>query len=254
MSSVGKFQIITFYEFKDMTALGDLAAVKESLRELMRELELRGTIILSVEGFNSTLGGSPEGVSAFITRAETILGAEIEYRSSFHDELPFRRIKVKIKPEIVTLRKHVDFSLGAGTHVNAVEWNRLLDDPETLVLDTRNSYEFCTGTFRNALNPVTEKFNDLPGFVEESLDPEKHKKVAMFCTGGIRCEKFAPYMKSLGFEEVYQLEGGIMKYLEDVAPGESLWQGECFVFDERISVNSTLKKGSLADFSQTKGK
>jgi len=254
MNSELKFQIITFYQFKDMTGLGDLAGLKMSLRGLMAKLSLRGTIILSEEGFNSTLGGLPQNVSGFLVAAEDILDTKIFFKSSFHDDLPFRRIKIKIKPEIVTLKKPVDISLGAGTHVDANKWNSIINDSDTLVLDARNHYEFRSGTFRNAVNPNTDRFNDLPSFVEESLDPERHKKVAMFCTGGIRCEKFAPYLKGLGFEKVYQLEGGILKYLEDVRPEESLWQGECFVFDERISVDGDLKKGSLTDLSQTEEK
>ncbi|MGH9818838.1 MAG: rhodanese-related sulfurtransferase [Pyrinomonadaceae bacterium] len=254
MSGKDKFQIITFYEFKDMASVGELTALRESLRQLMQRSSVRGTIILSNEGFNSTLGGTPENIAEFLIAAGKILVTQIVYRTSYHDHLPFRFIKVRIKPEIVTLKRPFDVSLGTGTHVKAKEWNSIINDPETIVLDTRNHYEFRTGTFRNAINPNTEKFNDLPAFVEESLDPRRHKKVAMFCTGGIRCEKFAPYMKGLGFEEIYQLEGGILKYLEDVDPAESLWQGECFVFDERISVDAGLQKGSLTDFSQTQEK
>ena len=171
-------------------------------------------------------------------------------KSSFHDAAPFRKIDVKIKPEIVTLKRPVDMSLGAGTHVSADAWNELISDPETFVLDTRNHYEFDTGTFANAVDPNTTKFSELPDFVEGNLDPEKHKRIAMFCTGGIRCEKFAPYLKGVGFEEVYQLDGGILKYLEVVAPEESLWQGECFVFDERVSIDHQLQKGEAPDHSQ----
>ena len=250
----GKYQIITFYEFKDMEAVAELSAIKESLRSIMSDLSLRGTVILASEGFNSTVGGLPENVGRFVEEAEALLKTKLVYRSSFHDELPFKRIKIKIKKEIVTLRKDVDLSLGRGTHVDAKGWNELLADPETLVLDTRNDYEFRTGTFENAVNPCTEKFNDLPAFVEKNLDPASHKKIAMFCTGGIRCEKFAPYVKGLGFKNVYQLEGGILKYLKDVNPEDSLWKGECFVFDERISVSESLEKGSLDDFSQANGK
>jgi len=245
-----RYQIITFYEFKQM-AVAELASIKEALRELMRELSVRGTILLAPEGFNSTLGGSPDEIAEFIARAAKLLQTKLRYKSSFHDDLPFQRIKVKIKKEIVTLKQDVDLSLGRGTHVAPAEWNRLIDDPETLVLDARNDYEFRTGTFKNAVNPGTDKFNELPAFVAENLDPGRHKNVAMFCTGGIRCEKFAPYLKGLGFINVYQLEGGILKYLEEVRPEESLWKGECFVFDERISVDGDLQKGSLDDFSQT---
>jgi UPF0176 protein len=137
----------------------------------------------------------------------------------------------------------VDISLGKGTHVGADEWNQLIKDPSVVVLDTRNDYEFRNGSFRRALNPQTEKFSELPAFVDENLDPEKHPRVAMFCTGGIRCEKFAPYLKQIGFKEVFQLEGGILRYLETVDESESLWRGECFVFDDRVTVDDNLEKG-----------
>lgn len=254
MSYKGKFQIITFYEFKDMTALPELSVLKQALRDLMIELSLRGTIILSQEGFNSTLGGKPEFVDEFVIRAEALLATRIVFKTSFHDELPFKRVKIKIKPEIVTLKKKVDISKGLGTHVKASDWNGILRDPEVVILDARNDYEFRSGTFRNAINPNTSKFNDLPMFVRENLEPERHRKVAMFCTGGIRCEKFAPYLKEMGFEEVYQLEGGILKYLEEIKPEESLWEGECFVFDERVTVASDLQKGTARDLSQEQGK
>lgn len=243
------FQIITFYEFKTLT---NLPEIKVSLKNSMRENEIFGTIILAEEGFNSTVCGLPENIEKFITRAENIFQTRLKYKSSFHKDRAFQRIKVKIKPEIVTLRQKIDIEKGLGTHKGAAEWNEIISDPETVVLDTRNRYEFQTGTFRGAINPETEKFSDLPGFVRENLNPERHKKVAMFCTGGIRCEKFAPYLKDLGFEEVFQLEGGILKYLEEIPPEENLWEGECFVFDERISVDKSLKKGSKEDFSQEK--
>ena len=243
------FQIITFYEFKDLM---NLPEIKESLKYFMRENEIFGTIILAEEGFNSTVCGLPENIKNFIPFTETVFQTKLKYKSSFHTDCAFQRIKVKIKPEIVTLKQKIDINKGIGTHKNAREWNKIISDPETVVLDTRNKYEFQTGTFRNAINPETAKFSDLPSFVKENLNPEKHKKVAMFCTGGIRCEKFAPYLKDLGFEEVFQLEGGILKYLEEIPSDENLWEGECFVFDERISVDKSLKKGSKKDFSQEK--
>lgn len=250
MSVERKFQIITFYGFKDMAPLGDLSVLKDKLADLMSALNLRGTIILSSEGFNSTLGGDPRNLSEFISRANEALDTTIKFKSSFHDVLPFKRIKIKIKPEIVTLKRPVDITKGIGTHVDAAEWNRLICEPGVVVLDTRNDYEFRSGTFPNAVNPGTEKFNELPEFIEQHLDPTRHKKVAMFCTGGIRCEKFAPYMKERGFETVYQLDGGILKYLEDIDPQESLWKGECFVFDDRVTVGHDLQKGNSLDLSQ----
>lgn len=246
-----KFQIITFYEFKIFDA-DELTAIRASLRDAMRENSIKGTIILATEGFNSTVCGEPSDIDRFVVAAESILATQLIYKSSFHEACPFRKIDVKIKPEIVTLKKPVDISLGSGTHVDAAKWNELINDPTVVVLDTRNDYEFKNGTFERALNPQTEKFSDLPEFISENLDPETHPRVAMFCTGGIRCEKFAPYMKGLGFKEVFQLDGGILKYLETVDESESMWQGECFVFDDRRTVDENLEKGVGPDYSQKK--
>lgn len=240
------FQIITFYEFKPLTGLPGL---KDDLKRIMTGLSISGTIIIAEEGYNGTVCGERPDIENFIPEAERVLKTSLKYKSSFHAERAFRRIKVKIKSEIVTLRERVEIEKGLGTHVKPAEWNEIISSPGVLVLDTRNDYEFRVGTFKNAVNPRTEKFSDLPRFVAEKLDPEKHKKVAMFCTGGIRCEKFAPFMKGLGFEEIYQLEGGILKYLEETPEEESLWEGECFVFDERITVDEDLQKGSAADLS-----
>lgn len=248
-----KHQIITFYEFKDLTEIGDLEEIKESLKLAMRAGSVFGTIILAAEGFNSTVCGAPENIDKFIESAENILKTKLKYKSSFHPEIPFRRVHVKIKPEIVTLKKPVEIKKGIGTHVSAKKWNEIISDAETLVLDARNDYEYKVGTFQRAINPETRKFSELPEFIEKNLDPQKHKKIAMFCTGGIRCEKFAPFVKGLGFQEVYQLEGGILKYLEEIPAAESLWQGECFVFDDRVSVDEKLEKGSAPDLS-TAGK
>ena len=244
------FQIITFYAFKDMALLPDLSILKESLKAAMREHSVFGTFILANEGFNASLCGARQDIPAFIASVELILAARIEFKSSFHSASPFRKHEVKIKPEIVTLKQPVDISLGAGTHVDPRDWNDVLCDPDVFILDTRNDYEFKNGTFREAVNPATTKFSDLPNFVAETLDPKTHTKIAMFCTGGIRCEKFAPYMKGLGFAEVFQLKGGILKYLEDVPKEEQLWEGECFVFDERTTLDERLQKGSGTDYSQ----
>lgn len=250
MSEVKQFEIISFYEFKNMSALGLLVDVRDRLKQLFGESEIRGTIILADEGFNGMVCGYKEQIAEFVKHAEKILQTKLQVKVSYDDTAPFRKIDVKIKTEIVTLKREVDISLGNGTHVNPREWNVLVSQPDVLLLDTRNDYEFKTGTFRGAVNPDIEKFSDLPGYVAEHLDPDKHKRVAMFCTGGIRCEKFAPYMKQLGFEEIYQLDGGILKYLEQIPQDESLWEGECYVFDERVTVDATLAKGSGPDHSQ----
>src|SRR5204863_4142566 len=162
--------------------------------------------------FNSTVCGGREDIDAFVAVAETILDTKLVFKSSFHDACPFRKVDVKIKPEIVTLKKRVDISKGEGTHVRPDRWNDVIADPSVVIVDTRNDYEYKNGTFKGAINPGTVKFSELPDFVSKNLDPNVHHKVAMFCTGGIRCEKFAPYMKQLGFDEVYQLEGGILRY------------------------------------------
>ena len=244
-------QIISFYNFRIFDP-EHLVRMKPALRDAMKNNSIKGTIILAEEGFNGSVSGEPTDIECFVPVVEGILEAKLDYKSSFHAESPFRKIDVKIKPEIVTLKKKVNISKGVGTHVGPKAWNEIISDPSVVVLDARNDYEFKNGTFKRALNPGTEKFSDLPAFVAENLDPNIHQRVAMFCTGGIRCEKFAPYMKELGFKEVFQLDGGILRYLEEIAGDESLWQGECFVFDDRRTVDRKLEKGVEPDHSQKK--
>jgi UPF0176 protein len=246
MNEENIFEIISFYEFIE---LSELDSIRAKLREAMIEFSVFGTIIIAEEGYNASLSAQPATIKPFISRIEKILGTTIKHKSSYHSESPFRKHEIKIKPEIVTLRQSVDISKGIGTHVKPKDWNAVISDPETVVLDARNFYEVMNGTFQNAVDPKTEKFSELPEFVKENLDPEKNPKIAMFCTGGIRCEKFAPYMKQLGFKEIFQLEGGILKYLEEVPEKEQLWEGECFVFDERKTLDKELKKGSGKDQS-----
>ncbi len=241
-----KFQIITFYKF---TKLTDLESIKIALLRAMSSHSVYGTFIIAEEGLNSTICGKPGDLNQFVGVVQKIVNTKFEFKSSFHDENVFKRRKVKIKKEIVTFKKNVDFEIGIGTHVPPQRWNEILSDPEVLVLDTRNDYEYRVGTFKGAVNPGTESFNDLPDFVENNLLPKNVEKIAVFCTGGIRCEKFAPYLKEKGFRNVYQLEGGILRYLEEVPEQESLWQGECFVFDERISVDGNIEKGNADDLS-----
>ncbi len=243
-------QIIAFYEFKELADVGPLDDLRAQLRQALLDMEVRGTIILADEGYNGMLCGESENIQAFIVRIEELLDTKLVYKLSEHEAPPFRKIDVKIKKEIVTLKKEVDISLGQGTHVKPKDWNRIISDPETILLDARNDYEYQSGTFQGAINPHTKKFSELPDYIAENFDPEKHKRIAMFCTGGIRCEKFAPYMKQIGFEEVYQLDGGILKYLEDTPVEETMWEGECFVFDERVTVDVHLQKGKGPDHSQ----
>ena len=242
--SVLNYQIITFYEFK---RLGNLPEIKAKLKSAMDEFSIKGTILIAVEGFNSTISGLPEDIEKFVRILEETFDTKIIYKVSYHSERPFLKAKVRIKREIVSLRKKVEIEKGIGTHAKPADWNTIISDENTLILDARNDYEVEIGTFKGAINPRIEKFSDLPKFVAENLNPKVHKRVAMFCTGGIRCEKFAPLMVEMGFEEVFQLDGGILKYLEETPENESLWEGECFVFDDRIAVDKNLQGGKTVD-------
>ena len=239
-----KIQIITFYQFKKLENLSEIKAV---LKSAMNEFSVLGTIIIAEEGINATVAGLISDIAGFIEFLENKLATQLIYKSSFHETRPFLKAKVRIKKEIVSLRQAVEIEKGSGTHIKSADWNAIISDENTIVLDARNDYEVEVGTFKGAVNPNIEKFSDLPKFVAENYDPKTHKRIAMFCTGGIRCEKFAPFMKTLGFEEIYQLEGGILKYLEETPAEISLWEGECFVFDDRIAVDVNLQKGKIED-------
>jgi UPF0176 protein len=244
-----QYQVISFFEFKNMNALGELPELRERVLATFREHEFFGTMIIAGEGFNSTVCGPPENTAAFVGDIERVLETTLVYKSSFSEDKIFRKQEVKIKPEIVTLRQKVDIEKGRETFVKPQDWNAIISRTDVFVLDARNHYEYKSGTFRGAVDPNTEKFSELPDYVGENLDPTIHKHVAMFCTGGIRCEKFAPFMKGLDFENVYQLEGGILKYLEEIPPEENLFEGECFVFDERRTVDETLAPAYGEDHS-----
>ncbi|MBX3292749.1 MAG: hypothetical protein KF881_07655 [Acidobacteria bacterium] len=243
------FKIVSFYKFVPLGDASGLDLLKERLLAAMKASGVHGTIIIAEEGYNAMLSGGAEAVDSFIASAEGILNQTIVPKESFADEEPLGKVEVKIKPEIVTLKRQVDIGLGEGTHVPPEKWNEIITSEDVYLLDTRNDYEFKTGTFEGAVNPATEKFSELPEFVKDNLDPGKHKKVAMFCTGGIRCEKFAPFLVAQGFQEVYQLEGGILKYLETVSEEDSLWRGECYVFDKRVTLAADLSVGSRRDLS-----
>ncbi|NNE65260.1 MAG: hypothetical protein HKN33_01740 [Pyrinomonadaceae bacterium] len=241
-----QFTIATFYEFVPLESLSKL---KESLLELMAEHEVSGTIIVADEGFNSTVSGKQANLDKFLSRVFKLFGANPKVNFSTHDSPGFKRSKVKIKKEIVTLKKKVNMEFARGTHVSPSEWNKIILEPGTIVVDARNDYEYRIGTFKGARNPETESFSELPDYFEDR-DPQT--PIAMFCTGGIRCEKLAPYLVEKGFANVYQLEGGILQYLADTDSSESLWVGDCFVFDDRIAVDQDLNKGSSVDFSTEK--
>ena len=235
--------VCALYKFVN---LENFQALRQPLQDLMENAQIRGTLLLANEGINGTVAGPRQAIDQLLKwlKSDQRL-ADLDFKESYSDRMPFNRAKVKLKKEIVTLGvEGIDPKRVVGTYVSPKDWNGLISDPEVVVIDTRNDYEYQVGTFKNAINPVTTSFREFPQYVKEHLNPEKHKKVAMFCTGGIRCEKSTAYLKEQGFEEVYHLKGGILKYLEEVPSQETLWQGECFVFDERITVNHQLEKGS----------
>ncbi|GAB1258573.1 oxygen-dependent tRNA uridine(34) hydroxylase TrhO [Aurantivibrio plasticivorans] len=234
--------VCALYKF---VALPHFESLREPLLQLMLEQTVRGTLLLAAEGINGTIAGSREGIDTVLNwlRQEPAL-SEFDFKESYTQELPFKRSKVKLKKEIVTMGvEGIDPNRVVGTYVEPKDWNALISDPDVVVVDTRNDYEYQVGTFNNAINPNTETFREFPDYVKENLNPQKHKKVAMFCTGGIRCEKSTAYLKEQGFDEVYHLKGGILKYLEEVPEENTLWQGECFVFDDRVTVNHQLERG-----------
>lgn len=227
--------IATFYRF---CPLSDFETFKEPLLAAMKANHILGTILLASEGINGGMGGTPENMARMY---EAICAeprfANLYFKETSSDMMPYEKAKVKLRKEIVSLGvSDVDPLHSTGIHVSPAEWNELLADPEVLVIDNRNTYEIDCGTFQNAINPQTENFRDFPAYIQENLLDKKHKKIAMCCTGGIRCEKSTAYMKMLGFEHVYQLKGGIIDYMKAIPPAESKWQGECFVFDERIAI------------------
>lgn len=234
--------VAALYKFVE---LPDYRELREPLLQHCLTNDIKGTLLLAAEGINGTVSGSREGIDslkAYLEADERF--HNLSYKESFDQEKPFYRMKVKLKKEIVTMGvQGIDPRHVVGTYVDPKDWNDLIADPDVVVVDTRNDYEYELGTFEHALNPDTKTFREFPDYVKDNLDPAKHKKVAMFCTGGIRCEKSTAYMKEQGFDEVYHLNGGILKYLEEVPKDESLWKGECYVFDNRVSVDHDLQPG-----------
>ncbi len=233
------YRFVNFPDFRDH---------QQPLRDRMNRLGIRGTLLLASEGINGTVAGTADAIDALLThlRSDPRLAA-LDAKLSIADDTPFRKARVRLKREIVTLGvPDIDPTRSVGTYVDPHDWNALLDDPDLTLIDTRNDYEVALGSFRGAINPQTPTFRDFPAFVAEKLDPATHKKVAMFCTGGIRCEKSTAYLKSKGFDQVYHLRGGILNYLEKTDENDSKWQGECFVFDRRVSVNHRLEPGTHA--------
>lgn len=237
-------QVVVCALYKFVT-LEDYEQKRQPLLDVMLENDVKGTLLLAQEGINGTVASSRQGIDNLLNwlKQDERL-ADLDHKESFDESMPFYRTKVKLKKEIVTMGvEGIDPKEVVGTYVKPKDWNALISDPDVILVDTRNDYEVAIGTFKNAIDPKTETFREFPEYVEKNLDKTEHKKVAMFCTGGIRCEKSTAYLKEQGFEEVYHLEGGILKYLEEVPAEDSLWEGECFVFDNRVAVNHDLEKG-----------
>ena len=231
-------------------SLPHFKTLREPLLNFCLDKGIKGTLLLAYEGINGTLAGPEKSILELLNYLKTDLLFEgnfknLSHKESWSDKHPFYRMKVKLKKEIVTLgAPGVSPTKMVGQYVKPKDWNSIISDPEVVIIDTRNDYEYAIGTFKNAINPKTMTFREFPEFVKTHFDPKKHKKVAMFCTGGIRCEKASSYMMAEGFDKVYHLEGGILKYLEEVNPQESLWQGECFVFDQRVAIKHGLEVGN----------
>jgi len=225
--------------------LENFREMRGSIQDVCDTEGIKGSLLLAREGINGTVAGSREGIDTLLAHLRRdVRLAGLDHKESFAASMPFYRMKVKLKKEIVTLgAPEADPNVCVGEYIDPQDWNALISQPDVLLLDTRNDYEYEVGTFRGAVNPDTQTFREFPDFVQSHYKPEQHKRVAMFCTGGIRCEKASAWMLQHGFESVYHLKGGILKYLELMPEDESMWEGECFVFDERVSVGHRLEPG-----------
>jgi len=239
------YEVAAFYQF---AALPDFRCLREPLRVVCADLGLKGSVLLAHEGINGTLAGSAAAIAALVEelRHGALFGGRLdnlELKFSAATAMPFQRLKIRLKNEIVTLGDAAaDPTRQVGIYVDPADWNALIAAPDTLVIDTRNAFEVAMGTFAGALDPGIRSFGQFKDFAARSLDPAKHRRVAMFCTGGIRCEKASAYLLARGFAEVYHLKGGILKYLEGVPETESRWRGECFVFDDRVALGHGLRQ------------
>ncbi len=242
INSSSSFLVAALYHFVSVPRFESL---REPLQALCEANGVKGTLLLAHEGINGTIGGPDEGVRTVLAYLrDQPEFATLEHKESRASKMPFLRMKVKLKKEIVTMGvENIDPNKVVGTYVAAKDWNELISDPDTIVIDTRNDYETAIGVFRGAVDPQTKTFREFPDWVRNNPGLHNKPKIAMYCTGGIRCEKATAFMKEQGFEEVYHLKGGILKYLEEVPQEESLWEGACFVFDERVSVEHGLKEG-----------
>ncbi|WP_086739532.1 rhodanese-related sulfurtransferase [Erythrobacter colymbi] len=245
LNTASGIAVAALYQF---TRFDDPHALQGPLLAACDAAGVKGTLLLAREGINGTIAGTPDGLDAVLAHIRALPGCEaLEVKFSEAPAMPFGKLKVRVKREIVTMgQPDIDPTLSVGTYVDAQDWNALIADPDTLVIDTRNDYEVAIGTFAGAVDPATPSFRDFPAWFRDHREEllEGKKKVAMFCTGGIRCEKSTAFLRAEGIAEVYHLKGGILKYLEQVPENESLWQGECFVFDERVSLGHGLAQGT----------
>jgi len=245
-------KVAAFYQF---AALPDFRELREPLRAVCADLGLKGSVLLAHEGINGTVAGDAGAIDALVEelRAGPLFGGRLdnlELKFSHAAAMPFARLKIRLKKEIVTLGDAaVDPTRQVGTYVEPADWNALISGPDTLVIDTRNAFEVAMGTFEGAVDPGIRSFGQFKDFAARHLDPVKHQKIAMFCTGGIRCEKASAYLLAHGFSEVYHLKGGILHYLEGVPQEQSRWRGECFVFDERVALGHGLQERQISDGS-----
>ncbi len=250
IATMPKYLTAALYKF---VSLPNYKLLQTSILDACKQNHIKGTLLIAEEGINGTIAGLPDDIHQILNFLRTNPLFEnkfidLEHKESYADEHPFYRMKVKLKKEIVTLGvPGVSPTNKVGTYVKPEDWNTLISDPDVFLIDTRNDYEVDIGTFKGAIDPKTTTFREFPNYVAQHFDKTKHKKVAMFCTGGIRCEKASSFMMDQGFEEVFHLQGGILKYLETVPEAESMWQGECFVFDQRVAVKHNLEVG---DFDQ----
>ena len=236
-----KITVCTFYKFSEIS---DLKNLKNKFFLFLTEKKIYGTVLIASEGINGTVSGLDSNIIEMINFIKSDKRFhDMDYKLSYTEKIPFYRTKVRIKKEIVTLGVKLKKSDFNATYLEPNEWNELLKDDDIILIDTRNKYETAIGTFKKSIDPRTESFREFPEFVNNNLNHQKDKKIAMFCTGGIRCEKSTAYLKSKGFKHVYHLKGGILNYLKKINKNNSLWNGECFVFDNRVSVNHSLEKG-----------
>ena len=245
MTNIPAFTVAALYQF---AAFPNREEIADALRKVSNELGVKGTLLVADEGINGTIAGDSKAIETMIGHIRALPGcADIEVKYSSASKAPFQRMKVRLKKEIVTMGvSDIDPVAGAGEHLNPESWNALLAEPGTILIDTRNDYEVAIGSFKGAIDPNTRSFREFPQWFDEfsqGLDSANPPKIAMFCTGGIRCEKATAYVKAKGFDDVYHLEGGVLKYLEDMPQHDSQWEGECYVFDERVAVTHGLGQG-----------